>query len=78
MKIWELVSEPYLKKICPNIIYRALKYIILTAFHDCVGSDGCDGCLNTDQSANDGLGKVVRKLYTTKASDSSYDVSLLK
>ena len=73
-----IVSEPYLKKICQNIIYWALKYIILTAFHDCVGSDGCDGCLNTDQSANDGLGKVVRKLYTTKASDSSYDVSLLK
>lgn len=43
------------------------------AFHDCVGSDGCDGCLNTDQSDNAGLLKVVLILNKTKNDDSTYD-----
>ena len=28
------------------------------AFHDCVGPDGCDGCLNLNTPDNAGLGEI--------------------
>ena len=35
---------------------------MIKAFHDCVGSTGCDGCLNTDQASNAGLNNIVNAL----------------
>ena len=32
------------------------------AFHDCVGPDGCDGCLNTNDGENAGLADIIEKL----------------
>ena len=37
------------------------------AFHDCVGPDGCDGCLNTNDPENDGLLEIVERLSDVKA-----------
>ena len=32
--------------------------MIFEAFHDCVGPDGCDGCLNLNTPDNAGLGEI--------------------
>lgn len=48
------------------------------AFHDCVGPDGCDGCLNTDDSDNNGLADIVDRLTDVKAGNRrvpAFDVS---
>ena len=38
-----------------NIYYQ-------TAFHDCVGPDGCDGCLNNDDPSNAGFTRIIENL----------------
>ena len=46
----------------PIFLIRFLKYI---GFHDCVS--GCDGCINLDNAANNGLSDAidfVEELYT--------------
>ena len=43
-------------QICDNI----LKYFL--AFHDCVGPDGCDGCVNMNNTANKGLQEIIEFL----------------
>ena len=43
-------------QMCVNI----LKYFI--AFHDCVGPDGCDGCVNMNNTANKGLQEIIEFL----------------
>ena len=41
--------------------------ICYSAFHDCVGPDGCDGCLNIDDPSNAGLSEIVDRLATVRA-----------
>jgi len=37
------------------------------AFHDCVGPDGCDGCLNLDDADNVGLSDIITVLTDLRA-----------
>ena len=37
------------------------------AFHDCVGPDGCDGCLNLDDPDNVGLSDIITVLTDLRA-----------
>ena len=36
------------------------------AFHDCVGPDGCDGCLNVNDTDNAGLTDIVEDLTSLR------------
>ena len=37
------------------------------AFHDCVGPDGCDGCLNLEDPDNVGLSDIITVLTDLRA-----------
>ena len=37
-----------------------------SAFHDWVGPDGCDGCLNIDDPSNAELSEIVDRLTTVR------------
>ena len=37
-------------------------FLYFEAFHDCVGPDGCDGCLNLNTPDNAGLGEIRKIL----------------
>merc|ERR1712076_257034 len=41
---------------------RDLPKAVRLAFHDCVGPDGCDECLNNDDPSNAGLADIIEKL----------------
>ena len=49
------------------MLYYYSPKIDFLAFHDCVGPDGCDGCLNVDDSENNGLSEIVERLSTVRA-----------
>ena len=34
----------------------------VTAFHDCIGPNGCDGCINLENENNHGLEGIITKL----------------
>ena len=36
------------------------------AFHDCVGPNGCDGCLNTNDGENAGLSDIIGKINVVR------------
>ena len=46
--------------------FYSLLQICYSAFHDCVGPDGCDGCLNIDDPSNAGLSEIVDRLATVR------------
>ena len=46
--------------------FYSLIKICYSAFHDCVGPDGCDGCLNIDDPSNAGLSEIVDRLATVR------------
>jgi len=41
-----------------------LATVVRLAFHDCVGEKGCDGCINVEDSSNNGLADLVAQLET--------------
>ena len=41
------------------------------AFHDCVGPNGCDGCVNLQNHDNDGLAGIITTLTTLRDRDFS-------
>jgi len=41
-----------------------LATMVRLAFHDCVGAAGCDGCINVNDSSNNGLADLVANLET--------------
>ena len=45
-------------------------------FHDCVGSDGCDGCLNLNNPDNHGFEAVVE--FLAKDRDDNFPVFTLE
>ena len=45
-----------------NNFFNIFTYIHFQAFHDCVGPNGCDGCVNTKQDDNEGLWAVITTL----------------
>ena len=38
----------------------------LKAFHDCVGPNGCDGCINDDNEDNAGLEGIKNRLVSLR------------
>ena len=50
-----------------TVKYIAWLVISYAAFHDCVGPDGCDGCLNIEDSSNAGLSDIIDRLTTVRA-----------
>ena len=36
--------------------------VIFVAFHDCIGPNGCDGCINTNNSGNTALNPLIELL----------------
>ena len=43
--------------------------MFLVAFHDCVGPNGCDGCLNLNNSDNAGLAGIVQRYSDVRKGD---------
>ena len=50
-----------------TVKYLAWFLISYAAFHDCVGPDGCDGCLNIDDPSNAGLSDIIDRLTRVRA-----------
>ena len=46
--------------------FSSLIQTCYSAFHDCVGPNGCDGCLNIDDPSNAGLSEIVDRLATVR------------
>ena len=41
-------------------------YVHFVAYHDCIGENGCDGCINLDDPDNNGLQGIVGRLENLK------------
>ena len=63
---FEIILRKWFKNV-GNWSFSILSIKPFIAFHDCVGPDGCDGCLNTNDSENDGLLEIVERLSDVKA-----------
>ena len=45
-----------------------MHYILFVAYRDCIGDNGCDGCINLDDPDNNGLQGIVGRLENLKQS----------
>ena len=50
-----------------NIQYHCKTSLNVSAFHDCVGPNGCDGCINDDHPENDGLQGIKNRLQNLRS-----------
>ena len=44
-------------------------YLSILAFHDCIGPNGCDGCVNDDDPDNAGLQGIKNRLGNLRQND---------
>ena len=51
-----------------SIQYHWETSLNVSAFHDCVGPNGCDGCINDDHPENDGLQGTKNRLQNLRSS----------
>ena len=51
-----------------SIQYHWETSLNVSAFHDCVGPNGCDGCINDDHPDNDGLQGIKNRLQNLRSS----------
>ena len=47
-------------------IFGMIYFIHFVAYHDCIGENGCDGCINLDDPNNNGLQGIVGRLENLK------------
>ena len=47
-------------------LFGMICYIHFIAYHDCIGENGCDGCINLDDPDNNGLQGIVERLGNLK------------
>ena len=52
-----------------NILFNFFPFIFSEAFHDCVGPNGCDGCLNLNNPDNAGLDAIITRLGKVRKGD---------
>ena len=48
-----------------NCLCRNLPLLVRLSFHDCVGSQGCDGCIDTTNADNAGKSSLQIRFFTT-------------